>query len=138
MVAALVLTMIDWVPGDWSNAPSINEISAAIAVVASSIVGAIILIVIVAKFLPKTPGVKGVFLSNKIDKKHGYTAFAEKNYQQWINKTGVAKTTLRPAGKAVIDGILLDVVSQGDFINKNSQIKVVHIDSNHIVVEKAT
>jgi len=109
MVAALVLTMIDWVPGDWSNTPSLNEISAAIAVVA---------------------------LSNKIDKEHGYTAFAEKNYQKWIDKTGVAKTTLRPAGKAVIDGILLDVVSQGDFINKNSQIKVVHVDSNHIVVEK--
>ena len=138
MVAALVLTMIDWVPGDWSNTPSLNEISAAIAVVASSIVGAIVLIIVVAKFLPKTPGIRGVFLSNKIDKEHGYTAFAEKNYQKWIDKTGVAKTTLRPAGKAVIDGILLDVVSQGDFINKNSQIKVVHVDSNHIVVEKTT
>ena len=135
IVAALVLTMIDWVPGDWSNTPSLNEISAAIAVVASSIVGAIVLIIIVAKFLPKTPGVKGVFLSNKIDKAHGYSAFTEKNYQQWINKKGIAKTTLRPAGKAIIGGELLDVVSQGDFINENSKIKVVHVDSNHIVVD---
>ena len=134
MVAALILTMIDWVPGDWSNTPSLNEISASIAVVAASIVGAVILIIITAKFLPKAPFVSGVFLSNKIDKKHGYTAFSEKNYQQWIDKKGVAKTTLRPAGKAVINGVLLDVVSQGDFINKNSQIKVVHVDSNHIVV----
>ncbi len=134
MVAALIITMIDWVPGDWSNTPSLNEISASIAVVASSIVGAVALIIIVAKFLPKTPGVKGVFLSTKMDKEHGYTAFNEKDYQKWIDKTGVAKTTLRPAGKAVIDGVLLDVVSQGDFINKNSKIKVVHVDSNHIVV----
>jgi len=136
MVAALILTMIDWVPGDWGNTPSLNEISASIAVVAISITGAIALIVISAKFMPKTPGLKGVFLSNKMDKEDGYTAFNEKNYQQWINKTGIAKTTLRPAGKAVIDGELLDVVTQGDFINKNSKIKVVHVDSNHIVVDE--
>ncbi|RLD10636.1 MAG: hypothetical protein DRI44_05515 [Chlamydiae bacterium] len=138
MVGALILAMIDWVPGDWSNTPSLNEISASIAVVAGSIIGAIALIMLAAKFLPRAPVVRGIFLADKIDKEHGYTAFNEKNYEQWINKTGIAKTTLRPAGKAIIDGILLDVVSQGDFINKNSQIKVVHVDSNHIVVEKAT
>jgi membrane-bound serine protease (ClpP class) len=134
MIAALILAVIDWVPGDWANAPSLNEFSAAIAFVAVSIFGAIALIIIVAKFLPKAPVTRSIFLSEKMDKEKGYAAFDEEKYKKWLGKIGVAKTDLRPAGKAVIENSLLDVVTQGGFIEKNSRIKVVSVDSNNIVV----
>jgi len=134
MIAALILAVIDWAPGDWTHAPSLNEISSAAAFVAVSIIGAVALLILAAKFLPKAPGVRSIFLTDKMDKDKVYAAFNEDDYRKWLGKTGVAKTDLRPAGKAIIDNLLLDVVTQGDFIEKNSNIKVIHVDSNHIVV----
>jgi membrane-bound serine protease (ClpP class) len=51
-----------------------------------------------------------------------------------IGKNGVATTTLRPAGKAKIEGKLVDVVTQGDFIEKGAQIRVLRLEGNRIVV----
>ena len=43
---------------------------------------------------------------------------------------------LRPAGKADIGGELLDVISEGEFIEKDAPIRVVDIRGNRILVAK--
>jgi len=54
-----------------------------------------------------------------------------------LGRTGVAKTDLRPAGRAEIDGKVLDVVTRGDYIPGGAQVKVAEIAGNRIVVERA-
>lgn len=54
-----------------------------------------------------------------------------------IGKTGVAITTLRPAGIAEIDGKRVDVTTSGVFIPKGSQITVVKAEGIHILVRAA-
>ena len=49
-------------------------------------------------------------------------------------QTGTAITLLRPSGKANIDGIRYDVVTQGDFVPKGSKIRVATIKGTRIVV----
>jgi membrane-bound serine protease (ClpP class) len=49
-------------------------------------------------------------------------------------QTGTAITLLRPSGKANIDGELYDVVTQGDFVPKGSEIRVSEIKGTRIVV----
>lgn len=49
---------------------------------------------------------------------------------------GTALTILRPAGMAIINGIRYDVISQGDFITKDTPIKVLSVEGNKIVVEE--
>jgi membrane-bound serine protease (ClpP class) len=49
---------------------------------------------------------------------------------------GVALTLLRPAGKATIGGAQHDVVTLGDFIEKGSEIVVVDISQNRILVRR--
>jgi membrane-bound serine protease (ClpP class) len=44
---------------------------------------------------------------------------------------------LRPAGKAEIDGRVVDVVSDGGMIAAGSLIEVVHASQNRIVVREA-
>jgi membrane-bound serine protease (ClpP class) len=51
--------------------------------------------------------------------------------------TGTAMTVLRPSGKATIDGRLVDVVSDGGFIPEGSEIEVVQVLGNRIVVREA-
>ncbi len=48
--------------------------------------------------------------------------------------TGTALTLLRPAGKATIDGELYDVVTEGEYIPKDTPIKVIKVKGNRIVV----
>lgn len=51
-----------------------------------------------------------------------------------VGKTGVAITTLRPAGIAEIDGKRVDVTTAGEFIAKGETIKVLKADGVHILV----
>ena len=56
--------------------------------------------------------------------------------EDYVGKTGVASTKLRPAGTALIESTRVDVVTTGDFIEKETEIVVVRVDGNRIVVEE--
>lgn len=53
-----------------------------------------------------------------------------------IGSNGITVTDLRPAGKIEVNGERYDVVADGGFITKGSDVKVVSIRSNYLVVEK--
>jgi membrane-bound serine protease (ClpP class) len=52
-----------------------------------------------------------------------------------IGKTGAAVTTLRPVGKAEIDGRVYQVETDGVYVEKGGKIEVVHVFGNRIVVK---
>ncbi len=53
---------------------------------------------------------------------------------EMVGQVGVALTPLRPAGRAEFDDIVLDVVTEGDFIEKGVRIEIHGIDGNKVVV----
>ena len=55
-----------------------------------------------------------------------------------VGKTGVALTTLRPAGIAEIDGRRVDVATAGEFIPKGSPVTVLKAEGMHILVNKSS
>ena len=52
-----------------------------------------------------------------------------------VGETGMAKSILRPSGKAMFGDRMLDVVSDGEFVESGSRIRVVAIEGARIVVE---
>ena len=52
-------------------------------------------------------------------------------------RTGTALTTLRPAGRADFAGTPIDVVTNGDFIEKGTCVRVLEVSGSRIVVEPA-
>ena len=52
----------------------------------------------------------------------------------FIGKTGAAHTPLRPAGIADLDGVRLNVVTEGDYIERGAPVRVVRVTGNRIVV----
>lgn len=56
----------------------------------------------------------------------------------YVGKSGTAKTILRPAGVAEIDGVRLNVLTDGDFIDENAKIVVERVEGNRIFVRKAS
>ena len=54
--------------------------------------------------------------------------------EQYIGKTGAAHTPLRPAGIADLNGVRLNVVTEGDFIERGTPVRVARVSGNRVVV----
>lgn len=76
---------------------------------------------------------KTLILSNSQRKDNGYIGTEDLNY--FLDKEGTAYTVLRPAGIADFSGVKMDVVSEGDFIQKGTKIRVVKVEGRRIVVK---
>ena len=55
--------------------------------------------------------------------------------ENYLGQTGTALTPLRPAGTARIGNKRLDVLTVGDFIARETPIKVVDVEGTKILVE---
>jgi membrane-bound ClpP family serine protease len=65
-------------------------------------------------------------------KEEGYLSTRDMNY--FVGHQGVATTVLRPAGTADFEGVKLDVVTEGEFIDKGARLQVVRVEGRRIVV----
>lgn len=54
-----------------------------------------------------------------------------------LGATGEAVTVLRPSGKALIEGRLVDVISDGPFVPAGANVVVVQVQKNRVVVREA-
>jgi len=87
------------------------------------------------KYLVKTPVFDRIILNLKQEKSQGYLAFSDIT-SEFLNREGIALTTLRPAGSADFDGQKLDVLADGEFIPAGSKIRVIRVEGSKIVVKK--
>lgn len=53
-----------------------------------------------------------------------------------LHKEGIAVTDLRPAGKGDFEGIVLDVFSEGSYIEKGSPIIISKVNKNQLLVKR--
>jgi membrane-bound serine protease (ClpP class) len=103
--------------------------------------GFLVLAYILAKFLPKTGPFTGLVLA-PADKgpvmEIDLTAPLEKAGELKTGDTGIAITKLRPAGQGRFGDSVVDVVTEGDFIEKDKKIKILRIEGNRVVVKQIT
>lgn len=100
-----------------------------------SVALAIVLTALFLKFLPKLPIGRKLILSTALETSDGFYSAPPTDYQ-WLGRTGLAHSTLRPAGIADFQGHRVDVVSDGEFIDAGAPIRVLHVDGNRIVVQR--
>ena len=93
------------------------------------------LAILIAFFLPETRLFQRLALSTVMDTESGYHSSSSEDFQGYLGKSGVALTPLRPSGTARIDGKRLDVVTVGDFISQDSNVKVVEVEGSKVFVE---
>lgn len=70
-----------------------------------------------------------IFLREKDD------LHSREDMQVLIGKTGRTTSVLRPAGIGDFDGVRLNVVTEGGFIERNMPIEIVSVDGTRIVVK---
>jgi membrane-bound serine protease (ClpP class) len=84
------------------------------------------------KFFPRTFAGKKLTLSTDM----GTAKSAPVEWQSFTGKAGVAKSDLRPAGVAEIDGQRVDVVAESGFIRTGAPIRVVTVEGFRVIVRE--
>ena len=54
-----------------------------------------------------------------------------------MGDSGQAVSKLRPTGKAKFGDAIVDVVAEADFLDKGTNIEIIEIHGNRVVVKKA-
>lgn len=93
-----------------------------------------IVISVVLRSATKGKLAKKLILNLTSKQELGYSA--SKDSTDMVGKTGTAVTTLRPAGIGEFDGVRLDIVTEGGFIDSNTKIKIIRVNGSRIVVEQ--
>ena len=76
-----------------------------------------------------------VTLRKSLKKTDGVSSQSEK-LGGYMGKSGRTLNHLRPSGTALIDGRRVDVVSRGEFIEKDKSVVVVAVEGNRVVVRE--
>ena len=82
------------------------------------------------KFFPRSRMGKKLILENDAQDWHGFDVL----HEELTGKEGLAHSSLRPAGVAIIEGKRVDVVTRGEMIDAGSPIRVIEVEGNRVVV----
>lgn len=103
-------------------------------IVIGAMVFSIILMVVFGKNILNSSAFKRLVLSDEQRSDSGYTSSVHK--VNLLNKEGVARTVLRPAGKIEVDGVWYDAVALDGFIDAGEQIYVEKHENYNLFVRK--
>jgi membrane-bound serine protease (ClpP class) len=113
-----------------------SELVQAMVVTAGVLVAFAVCAFLLARFFPRVP-ILGKLVLGSSSVSDGSSHAAAARVEQGAREGDVGETTtkLRPAGKARFGDRLLDVVTEGDFLDAGRAIKITRTQGNRIVVE---
>ena len=125
---SLVNAMVEHLPGKIRPVSfSPETFSRPFITVTLSFIGAVVLVLIAGKFLPKTRAFNTLVLDTVLSE--------PEEEKELLGIEGVAHSDLRPGGTAYFAGRKIDVVTLGDYIRRETPIRIVEVHGNRIVVE---
>lgn len=139
MLGALFFAMVDYYPAqpvqfspELFVGPLLNlGIAVALAVVAAALL---------ARFLPEMPLFRRFVLSTSQAAGPSVSTRLPSLYENTVSvgDSGIARSMLRPAGRAAFGAALVDVVTDGGFVAPGTPVRVLRIEGTTIVVEEIT
>ncbi|MDY4414983.1 NfeD family protein [Selenomonas sp.] len=107
----------------------------AILAMLGAVVLAVVTFALIVKKLPSSKLWNKFVLHDQSTSKRGFVSAAPR--EALVGRTGVVTTELRPSGTADIDGKPVDVVSEGAFLPKGTEVRVVTVEGARVVVRKS-
>lgn len=128
ILAGLVLSMVS--PGD---IPQVVIMSIVRVTISLSV--AIVVTLILMRFLPRMPFGRRLILETMLSAGSGFDSSPPSDHRL-IGKKGYSITPLHPAGIALFAEERVDVISEGELIDANVAVIVVKVDGNRVVVRR--
>src|SRR2546423_1422993 len=139
MLASLLWTMVDRYPGQHFF-PSGKMLAMPLLNMFIAIVGSIIVIALLARYLPRTSIYRRFALIDS-NPPGPSLAGAPRQFATALALTpgmqGTAITVLRPSGKARFVDHVIDVVTEGEFIAPQTPVTVIQMDGMRVIVKSA-
>lgn len=124
---SLINAMVEHVPGKWRPVSfSPETFSMPLLKVSLAFLGALALVLVAGKFLPKTKVFQSLTLGAVVP-----DAAEDGNL---LGLEGVAHSDLRPGGTAYFGERKIDVVTYGDYIRRETPVRIIEVHGNRIVV----
>ena len=110
-----------------------------VGVVFGGLIAGLVGIAVIARYLPKTSLFSKYVVTGPPEIEAvggGGVTVSQQSAQVHENDVGVAATDLRPSGKVEVGGHSVVAVSNGDYIEKGSRVRIVRIKGNQVFVEE--
>jgi len=134
-VGSLILIMLNNDVFDFSFVGA-DEIFRAVLTTITGLLGSFILLFLGGVRLTTSKFFKRVALEHVQDSEEGYTSTFRS--ESMLEKKGIAYTVLRPSGKVLIDDIIYDAYTRGNYIKKDAQIIVINEEGATLQVKEDT
>jgi membrane-bound serine protease (ClpP class) len=139
MLGSLLWAMVDRYPGE-TFFPTGRMIAVPMRNLFLALVAAVIAIIILAKYLPRTSLYRRFALMTT-NPPGPSLAGAPREFAMALalspGMEGAALTTLRPSGKARFADHVVDVVTEGEFIAAETPVTVIQTDGMRVIVKRA-
>lgn len=133
ILAALMMGMYQSYPGGpWYPQP--EQLHRMVHVTGTTVIGTFLLAMLLTKYLPKIPVMNRLVLASSLASQEGYTVSSSEN-TSLIGSIGDCLTDLRPSGTAMFGDRRLDVVTQGQYVEKGKPVRITECHGSRIVVE---
>jgi len=113
----------------------ISRLVQAAYVVAASLIATFLVATLSFTFLTKFPLLSKLILTSEERGEKGFRS-APAKLGKFVGKQGLTVTMLRPVGKAQFGDTIVDVVSEGELVEKGRQVEVIKVEGNRIVVSE--
>lgn len=131
VLAGLILSLQGFTIPDVQGAPwEVDIFFGSIGRILSSLAMGMVGFLIVLRFLPKVPMANRLVLETAIAGGAPVAAGTE----SLAGKKGHASTPLRPGGKAELEGQIVDVVAEGEFVAQGEPVEVLRVEGMRVVV----
>ncbi|MFC2149334.1 nodulation protein NfeD [Candidatus Auribacterota bacterium] len=112
-----------------------HDIWQAVIIIGSSLSLSILMSIIIFRYiLPKTSLAGGIILKSEERSESGFVSSGSETSLA-IGDTGLTSTTLRPSGKCAFNDTLIEVLTQGEMIERNTKVRIIEITGNKIIVK---
>ena len=132
MLLALVMAVVDIYPGG-PALPSIGQLRLPMTQILVAMLGAIVVAWGLGLVLPKTPLYEHL-VSSSTSGDRNVTEQAHVHLLQ-VGQVGVTTAPLRPGGKARFGDQILDVISQGELVDRGQKVRIIGHSGSEAVVE---
>jgi membrane-bound serine protease (ClpP class) len=142
VLVGLVATFVPDEPGRWFPlfAPdlqgTIEWVQRGLATVVGAMGISLVGMFLLSKYLPKTPVFQRIVPANPTPSE----VMVEDPYRgaARVGDIGLTQGPLHPAGKAVFDNVLVDVVTRGEYLDADARVEVIERHGNRVVVRAVT
>ncbi|MDD5198854.1 MAG: NfeD family protein [Terrimicrobiaceae bacterium] len=133
MLGSALFAMVDYFPGD-PIIPSPEQLMRPALNLAVALALSAVAIGLLARYFPSLPFFRRLLLPAASATGPSLAASTPIRPGVHPGMVGVARSILRPAGKAEIGGVFVDVVTEGEFLDAGTPVRVTMVEGSRVVV----